>query len=51
MGSFLATALFSMYLTPKAVGNAELTVGGIDSTKFIGRLLLSADSACEEHGR
>lgn len=27
-----------MYLTPQVVGNAELTLGGIDSTKFTGRL-------------
>ena len=26
-----------MYLTPKAVGNAELTLGGIDNSKFIGK--------------
>ncbi|KAF4620824.1 hypothetical protein D9613_000878 [Agrocybe pediades] len=26
----------NMYLTPKAVGNAELILGGIDSTKFTG---------------
>lgn len=31
-------ALFSMYITPQAVGNAELTLGGIDDTKFTGRL-------------
>ncbi|TFK44408.1 aspartic peptidase domain-containing protein [Crucibulum laeve] len=29
-------SLFSMYLTPKAVGKAELTIGGTDSTKFTG---------------
>jgi len=29
--------LFSMYLTPKAVGNAELTLGGIDNSKFTGK--------------
>ncbi|KAF9454017.1 acid protease [Macrolepiota fuliginosa MF-IS2] len=29
-------SLFSMYITPKAVGNAELTIGGIDTTKFTG---------------
>lgn len=29
-------SLFSMYLTPNAVGNAELTIGGTDSTKFTG---------------
>lgn len=27
-------SLFSMYLTPQAIGNAELTVGGIDQSKF-----------------
>ena len=32
-----STALFSMYLTPKAVGNAELTLGGIDNSKFTGK--------------
>ncbi|KAF8973138.1 acid protease [Flammula alnicola] len=30
-------SLFSLYLTPKAVGNAELTIGGIDSSKFTGK--------------
>lgn len=25
-----------MYVTPRAVGNAELTFGGIDTTKFTG---------------
>ncbi|KIM45262.1 hypothetical protein M413DRAFT_65891 [Hebeloma cylindrosporum] len=29
-------SLFSMYLTPKAVGSAELTLGGIDNSKFTG---------------
>ncbi|KXN91062.1 Pepsin A [Leucoagaricus sp. SymC.cos] len=29
-------SLFSMYLTPEATGNAELTIGGSDSTKFTG---------------
>ncbi|GLB37625.1 putative peptidase A1 family protein [Lyophyllum shimeji] len=29
-------SLFSLYLTPKAVGNAELTIGGIDNIKFKG---------------
>lgn len=29
-------ALFGFYLTPKAVGNAELTIGSIDETKFRG---------------
>jgi hypothetical protein len=27
-------SLFSLFLTPEAIGNAELTVGGIDTTKF-----------------
>ncbi|KAJ7594019.1 acid protease [Mycena floridula] len=27
-------SLFGMYLTPLAIGNAELTIGGIDNTKF-----------------
>ncbi|KAH9944875.1 acid protease [Amylocystis lapponica] len=31
-------ALFGMYLTPKATGNAELTLGGYDSSKFTGDL-------------
>ncbi|KAJ7646685.1 acid protease [Roridomyces roridus] len=31
-------SLFSFFLTPKAVGDAELTVGGIDSAKFRGSL-------------
>ncbi|KAJ7755367.1 acid protease [Mycena maculata] len=31
-------SLFSLYVTPKAVGNAELTIGGIDTTKFKGAL-------------
>lgn len=31
-------SLFSLYLTPKAVGNAELTLGGTDSSKFTGTL-------------
>ncbi|KAF8813784.1 acid protease [Phlegmacium glaucopus] len=29
-------SLFSLYVTPKSVGNAELTIGGIDKSKFIG---------------
>lgn len=32
----IVTALFSMFLTPNAVGEAELTFGGIDNTKFQG---------------
>ena len=29
-------SLFSMFLTPNNVGNAELTLGGMDSSKFTG---------------
>ncbi|KJA20739.1 hypothetical protein HYPSUDRAFT_141873 [Hypholoma sublateritium FD-334 SS-4] len=29
-------SLFSLYVTPKAVGNAELTLGGTDPSKFTG---------------
>jgi len=29
-------SLFSLYVTPEAVGNAELTIGGTDPTKFTG---------------
>lgn len=29
-------ALFSLFLTPNSVGGAELTLGGIDNTKFKG---------------
>lgn len=31
-------ALFSFYLTPKRVGGAELTLGGIDHSKFRGSM-------------
>ena len=31
-------SLFSFYLTPQSVGNAELTLGGIDHTKYKGDL-------------
>lgn len=31
-------SLFSMFLTPKSIGNAELTLGGIDHSKFKGPL-------------
>ncbi|KAF7315441.1 Pepsin A [Mycena indigotica] len=34
-------SLFSLYLTPLAVGGAELTVGGIDTTKFSGKFHLT----------
>lgn len=29
-------SLFSLFLTPQSVGEAELTFGGIDDTKFTG---------------
>jgi len=29
-------SLFGLFLTPKSVGNAELTIGGFDSSKFTG---------------
>ncbi|KAF8639537.1 hypothetical protein AX17_001442 [Amanita inopinata Kibby_2008] len=29
-------SLFSFYVTPESIGNAELTIGGIDQTKFQG---------------
>ncbi|KAK0225889.1 acid protease [Armillaria fumosa] len=35
-------SLFSLYLTPLAVGNAELTLGGIDETKFKGDLVFAS---------
>ncbi|KAF7321730.1 Pepsin A [Mycena kentingensis (nom. inval.)] len=35
-------SLFSLYLTPLAVGGAELTVGGIDTTKFSGSLTFAS---------
>ncbi|KAJ7163594.1 acid protease [Mycena crocata] len=35
-------SLFSMYLTPQAIGNAEMTVGGIDTTKFKGNLTFAS---------
>ncbi|OJT10424.1 Pepsin A [Trametes pubescens] len=34
-------SLFSMFLTPNAVGNAELLIGGIDDTKFKGDLIFA----------
>jgi len=34
-------SLFSMYLTPQAVGNAEMTIGGTDTTKFTGTPVFS----------
>ncbi|KAF4601657.1 hypothetical protein EYR40_004856 [Pleurotus pulmonarius] len=35
-------SLFSMFLTPNAVGEAELTFGGIDNTKFQGPLTFAS---------
>ncbi|KAJ7601340.1 acid protease [Mycena rosella] len=35
-------SLFSLFLTPQAVGNAEMTVGGIDTTKFTGNLTFAS---------
>ncbi|TBU33806.1 acid protease [Dichomitus squalens] len=32
-------SLFSLFLTPEAVGNAELLIGGIDDSKFKGDLI------------
>lgn len=34
--------LFSLYLTPQAVGNAEITIGGIDYSKFHSNLIYSS---------
>ncbi|KAJ7138311.1 acid protease [Mycena epipterygia] len=31
-------SLFSLFLTPQAVGHAEMTIGGIDPSKFKGKL-------------
>ncbi|THH27806.1 hypothetical protein EUX98_g6382 [Antrodiella citrinella] len=38
-------SLFSLFLTPKAVGNAEMTFGGIDDTKFQGDLVYAPQSS------
>ncbi|KAF7792410.1 hypothetical protein EIP86_003447 [Pleurotus ostreatoroseus] len=35
-------SLFSLFLTPKSVGEAELTIGGIDDTKFTGSLTFAS---------
>ncbi|KAF7361726.1 Pepsin A [Mycena venus] len=35
-------SLFSLFLTPQAVGHAEMTVGGIDTTKFNGSLTFAS---------
>ncbi|KAJ7753740.1 acid protease [Mycena metata] len=37
-------SLFSLYLTPQAIGGAELTIGGIDNTKFNGSLTYADQS-------
>lgn len=47
----LRAAIFSFYLTPKAIGNAEMTLGGIDHSKFKGNLVyaqLSNDSSAQD---
>jgi hypothetical protein len=33
--------MFGLYLTSKSVGNAELTIGGIDTSKFKGAIVHS----------
>jgi len=38
-------SLFGMFLTPLAVGNAELTIGGIDESKFTGELTFASQAA------
>jgi hypothetical protein len=30
--------IFSLFLTPKSIGGAQLTLGGVDSTKYTGRI-------------
>lgn len=35
--NWTSSALFGMYLTPQAIGNAELTIGGVDDSKFTGK--------------
>lgn len=41
-------ALFGMYLSPKSVGNAELTIGATDSSKYTGDLVYSPMSQSGE---
>ncbi|KAJ7646696.1 acid protease [Roridomyces roridus] len=43
-------SLFSFFLTPQAEGNAELTIGGIDHTKFDGKSSLTAERATFDSG-
>ncbi|KAJ3554025.1 hypothetical protein NM688_g3316 [Phlebia brevispora] len=35
-------SLFGLFLTPKSVGNAELTLGGVDTTKFTGDITFAS---------
>ncbi|TFK68659.1 acid protease [Pluteus cervinus] len=35
-------ALFGLYITPQSVGGAELTLGGVDNSKFSGNLTYAA---------
>ncbi|KAJ7346819.1 acid protease [Mycena albidolilacea] len=35
-------SLFSLFVTPNAVGHAEITIGGIDTTKFTGNLTFAS---------
>ncbi|KAF5392006.1 hypothetical protein D9757_003250 [Collybiopsis confluens] len=37
-------SLFGLYLTPLAVGNAELTIGGVDQSKFTGNLTFASQA-------
>ncbi|KAJ7188043.1 acid protease [Mycena filopes] len=37
-------SLFSLFLTPLSVGHAEMTVGGIDTTKFTGPLTFASQA-------
>lgn len=40
-------SLFSLYLTPQKAGNAELTIGGIDNSKFKGDLTYATLSSSD----
>ena len=44
---FQSIALFSLYLTPKSVGNAEMTIGGIDESKFKGEIAPTPESSSQ----
>jgi len=37
-------SLFGMFLTPLAIGNAELTIGGIDNSKFNGSITFASQA-------